>query len=72
MRWRHPVRGMVPADQFIPVAEETGLIVPMGNFVLHRTLQDMAAGRGAGTALVPMSLNIAPGSPCGRPGEFRV
>ena len=39
IRWRHPVHGMVPADQFIPVAEETGLIVPMGNFVLHRTLQ---------------------------------
>jgi EAL domain-containing protein (putative c-di-GMP-specific phosphodiesterase class I) len=51
---------MVPADQFIPVAEETGLIVPMGNFVLHRTLQDMSAWRKAGVTLVPMSLNIAP------------
>jgi diguanylate cyclase (GGDEF)-like protein/PAS domain S-box-containing protein len=60
MRWRHPVHGMVPADQFIPVAEETGLIVPMGNFVLHRTLQDMSAWRKAGATLVPMSLNIAP------------
>jgi diguanylate cyclase (GGDEF)-like protein len=60
MRWRHPVHGMVPADQFIPVAEETGLIVPMGNFVLHRTLQDMSAWRKAGVTLVPMSLNIAP------------
>jgi diguanylate cyclase (GGDEF)-like protein/PAS domain S-box-containing protein len=60
MRWHHPVHGMVPADQFIPVAEETGLIVPMGNFVLHRTLQDMSAWRKAGVPLVPMSLNIAP------------
>jgi diguanylate cyclase (GGDEF)-like protein/PAS domain S-box-containing protein len=60
MRWRHPVHGMVPADQFIPVAEETGLIVPMGNFVLHRTLQNMTAWRKAGVPLVPMSLNIAP------------
>ena len=60
MRWRHPVDGMVPADQFIPVAEETGLIVPMGNFVLHRTLQNMSAWRKAGVPLVPMSLNIAP------------
>jgi len=60
MRWRHPVHGMVPADQFIPVAEETGLIVPMGNFVLHRTLQNMSAWRKAGVPLVPMSLNIAP------------
>ena len=60
MRWRHPVHGMVPADQFIPVAEETGLIVPMGNFVLHRTLQNMSAWHKAGVPLVPMSLNIAP------------
>jgi diguanylate cyclase (GGDEF)-like protein/PAS domain S-box-containing protein len=60
MRWRHPVHGMVPADQFIPVAEETGLIVPMGNFVLHRALQDMSAWRKAGVPVVPMALNIAP------------
>ena len=60
MRWNHPVHGMVPADQFIPVAEETGLIVPMGDFVLRRTLENMAAWRKAGVRLVPMSLNIAP------------
>ena len=60
MRWRHPVHGMVPADQFIPVAEETGLIVPMGNFVLHRTMQNMSAWRKAGVPLVPVSLNVAP------------
>ena len=60
MRWSHPVHGMIPADQFIPVAEETGLIVPMGNFVLHRTLQTMSAWREAGVPLVPISLNVAP------------
>ncbi len=60
MRWNHPVHGLVPPDQFIPVAEETGLIVPMGNFVLHRTLQTMAAWRAAGVGLVPVSLNVAP------------
>ena len=60
IRWRHPAHGMIPADQFIPVAEETGLIVPMGNFVLHRTLQTMSAWRKAGVALVPVSLNVAP------------
>ena len=60
MRWSHPVHGMIPADQFIPVAEETGLIVPMGNFVLHRTLQTMSAWRKAGVPLVPVSLNVAP------------
>ena len=60
MRWSHPVHGMIPADQFIPVAEETGLIVPMGDFVLHRTMQTMSAWLKAGVALVPVSLNIAP------------
>jgi len=60
MRWRHPVHGMIPADQFIPVAEETGLIVPMGNFVLHRTLQTLSAWQKTGIALVPISLNVAP------------
>jgi diguanylate cyclase (GGDEF)-like protein/PAS domain S-box-containing protein len=60
MRWSHPVHGMVPADQFIPVAEETGLIVPMGNFVLHRTLQNISSWRKAGIPLVPVSLNVAP------------
>ena len=60
IRWRHPVHGMIPADQFIPVAEETGLIVPMGNFVLHRTLQTMSAWQKAGVTLVPISLNVAP------------
>jgi diguanylate cyclase (GGDEF)-like protein/PAS domain S-box-containing protein len=60
MRWTHPVHGMIPADQFIPVAEETGLIVPMGNFVIHRAMQTMSAWRKAGISLVPVSLNVAP------------
>jgi diguanylate cyclase (GGDEF)-like protein/PAS domain S-box-containing protein len=60
IRWRHPLHGMIPADQFIPVAEETGLIVPMGNFVLHRTLQTLSAWQRTGVKLVPISLNVAP------------
>jgi diguanylate cyclase (GGDEF)-like protein len=60
IRWKHPVHGMIPADQFIPVAEETGLIVPMGNFVLHRTLQTLSAWQKAGVTLVPVAVNVAP------------
>ena len=60
VRWRHPEQGMIPPDQFIPVAEETGLVVPIGHFVLHRALQTLRAWRRAGVAVVPISINVAP------------
>jgi diguanylate cyclase (GGDEF)-like protein/PAS domain S-box-containing protein len=60
VRWRHPVRGMIPTDWFITIAEETGLIIPIGEFVLQRAMSDMETWRNAGAALVPVSLNVAP------------
>ena len=45
LRWKHPTHGFIPPERFIAVAEETGLIVPIGEFVLARAFEDMARWR---------------------------
>ena len=58
LRWRHPERGMVSPAEFIPVLEETGLIVPVSEWVIQRACADLKAWRGAGCNMA-VSVNLS-------------
>ena len=56
LRWRHPRRGLLLPDEFLPVAEESGLIVSLGDWVIHRALADISEWRGD----FRIALNLSP------------
>ncbi|MBT2332423.1 EAL domain-containing protein [Variovorax paradoxus] len=60
MRWHHPVLGMIPPVQFIPIAEEIGLIVSMGKWALERACADARSWQKYGLPEVLMSVNLSP------------
>jgi diguanylate cyclase (GGDEF)-like protein len=60
MRWRHPVLGMVSPAQFIPIAEETGLIESIGRWALERACDDAVAWRALGMPALQVSVNVSP------------
>jgi diguanylate cyclase (GGDEF)-like protein/PAS domain S-box-containing protein len=55
LRWNHPERGLVPPDEFIPVAEEIGLIVPLGDWVLKEACREAATWPGKLSIAVNLS-----------------
>jgi diguanylate cyclase (GGDEF)-like protein/PAS domain S-box-containing protein len=59
LRWQVPGQGLIPPDKFIGVAEETGLIVPIGEFVLARAFGDVSKWRASGCVPVPIAVNIS-------------
>jgi diguanylate cyclase (GGDEF)-like protein len=58
LRWQHPNRGLLQPDEFIPALEATGLIVPVGRWVLHEACRQAAAWRDKGR-MTRMSVNVS-------------
>jgi EAL domain-containing protein (putative c-di-GMP-specific phosphodiesterase class I) len=59
VRWRHPVRGIISPMQFIPIAEESGLIVPLGQWVLRQALRQHRIWCDEGVPPFRMSINVS-------------
>ncbi|MCM2464647.1 bifunctional diguanylate cyclase/phosphodiesterase [Pseudomonas sp. CG7] len=59
VRWRHGERGLLPPSEFVPLAEQSGLIVPLGYWVISRALRDMQALRERGLAPLHMAVNLS-------------
>src|SRR5579859_2025469 len=59
IRWRHPVRGVLQPADFIPVAEDTGLVVPIGRWVLENACRQVACWRADGHD-IDVAINISP------------
>ncbi len=60
VRWQHPAKGLVPPDQFIPVAEETGLIAPLCDWVLRTACRQMQKWIAGGSTLEAVAVNVSP------------
>ena len=59
IRWTHPTRGAIAPDDFVPIAEETGLIVPIGDFVIREACKQVKVWSTSPVGAVPVSVNIS-------------
>src|SRR5256885_15096699 len=61
LRWKHPTHGYVRPERFMGIAEETGLMVPIGDFVLQRAVEDAVRWREAGGTLGAIAFHVSAG-----------
>ncbi|MCC7461961.1 MAG: EAL domain-containing protein [Gammaproteobacteria bacterium] len=59
-RWRHPERGPVPPARFIAIAERSGLILPVGEFVLREACSQLHRWMADGVRIAPLGINVSP------------
>lgn len=59
IRWQHPERGLVPPSEFVPIAEDCGLILPIGRWVLREACLQAQAWRQAGLSPITIAVNIS-------------
>jgi len=59
IRWRQSDRGLIPASQFVPVAEDCGLIIPIGRWVLREACRQACAWQDAGLPPLPIAVNVS-------------
>ena len=59
VRWRHPVRGLMPPEEFMPIAEQSGLIVPLGKHLIGLVCEDLVNLRQEGLVLPYVSLDVS-------------
>jgi diguanylate cyclase (GGDEF)-like protein len=59
LRWRHPTRGLVPPNAFIPAAEDSGLIVPIGEWVLRQACRQMRVWLDSGLPPIRIAVNLS-------------
>jgi len=59
LRWTHPIRGSISQAQFIPVAEDCGLMVPIGNWVLREACEQARSWMDAGLPMATMAVNVS-------------